>query len=453
VDENGRLIAPNACLLGLQMTANRSSPAYRSHLDRLVRQLNDYGNGAFSSSQRCFLMEDLLATAPDCGPFATLAAEQLANRYAVAMATPSAPGQLAPTPLPHVWQFANADKTIVAVFRHERVAAEMAALIAQESGSADAAITLLAPGSDPAASSSFLNLPAGGHLPGWQVALQLVGPDPFGTAAQQRITRYLWTGVLVAVFTVVLASVVGRFVGRQVKFTRLKNDLIATVSHELKTPLASIRALVDTLLDNNAADPKQTREYLELVAKENARLSRLIDNFLAFSRMERNKHAFQFAAVQPGDVASTAADTVRERFDAAGCRFDVEVASQLPTITADRDALVTVVLNLLDNAYKYTDNDKQISLHVTVGNGDVCFEVQDNGIGLSRRAAKRIFDRFYQVDQRLSRKGGGCGLGLAIVRFIVDAHGGTIDVRSQLGKGSTFTVRLPQDASKVRKGS
>jgi len=111
---------------------------------------------------------------------------------------------------------------------------------------------------------------------------------------------------------------------------------------------------------------------------------------------------------------------------------------------ADADALVTAVVNLLDNAYKYSGDEKQITLGASAENGAVFFAVKDNGIGLSPRDTKRIFKRFFQVDQRLSRSSGGCGLGLSIVKFIVTAHHGSVRVESQPGRGSTFTISLPR---------
>ena len=190
-------------------------------------------------------------------------------------------------------------------------------------------------------------------------------------------------------------------------------------------------------------EPKRSREYLQLIVKENVRLSRLIDNFLTFSRMERNKEKFNRVHVDASQIAATAAESVTDRFNAAGCKFDVTVDANLPQVDADPDALITVLLNLLDNAFKYTNQDKHIVLRVFADNGHVCFGVEDNGIGLSRRAAQKVFERFYRVDQELSRSAEGSGLGLSIVRFIVNAHGGTVTVRSELGEGSTFTVRLP----------
>jgi signal transduction histidine kinase len=121
----------------------------------------------------------------------------------------------------------------------------------------------------------------------------------------------------------------------------------------------------------------------------------------------------------------------------------VTVPEGLPLVNADRDALVTVLLNLLDNALKYTLDKKEIAVRTRADDGSMCIEVSDNGVGISRGDAKKIFDRFYQVDRSLSRGTGGCGLGLAIVKFIIDAHGGTIELDSVPGKGSTFRVRLP----------
>ena len=159
--------------------------------------------------------------------------------------------------------------------------------------------------------------------------------------------------------------------------------------------------------------------------------------------MERNKKAFEFMRVNLGDVARAAADGVDERFAPPQSRLEVTVDEALPEVWADRDAMETVFLNLLDNAWKYSGDEKLIRVRVYADRDNVLAEVSDNGVGMSRQTTRRIFDKFYQVDQRLSREVGGCGLGMSIVKFILDAHGGTIDVRSQLGKGSTFTIRLP----------
>ena len=332
---------------------------------------------------------------------------------------------------------------MVALFKQERIFRKMESLIETGLAVPNATVKLIARDTGPSEDAAFLAGSAGEYLPDWQLALWLDDADPFAVAADSRIAMYLYSGIVVVLAMVALAGLVARYVGRQIHLTRLRNDLIATVSHELKTPLSSIRALIDTLLEGRYHDREQHREYLQLAAKENERLSRLIDNFLAFSRMERNKQTFELAEVEAEEIVAAAVDAVREKFDASGGRLEVDVAAGLPKIAGDADALTTVLVDLLDNAHKYTPGEQRVILRASADGNKVRLEVQDNGLGLSRRAAKKVFDRFYQVDQSLARQTGGCGLGLSIVQFIVTAHGGSVSVSSQPGRGSTFTVTLP----------
>ena len=290
----------------------------------------------------------------------------------------------------------------------------------------------------------FMALPLGGYFEGWQVQLYFTVGNIFKSTVEKRIWRYVTVCAYVVIFGLAMAIGAGRAVGRQIKLNRLKNDFIATVSHELKTPLASMRVLADTLLEGNYTDQKQATEYLHLICKENKRLSGLIDNFLTFSRMERNKHTFEMVKTSPAAIANSAVEAVKTKFSEGQCEFEVKISNDLPDISADHDAIVTVLVNLLDNAYKYSHDDKHIDFRVYNEDGSVCFSVSDKGIGLSQRAIKKIFKRFYQVDSSLSRHAEGCGLGLSIAKFIVDAHKGSISVESIPGKGSTFTVKLPK---------
>ena len=278
---------------------------------------------------------------------------------------------------------------------------------------------------------------------GWKAELYFQGNDVFRKAANRQIAVYAWTGFLVILLILIVGGLATRAVGRQIRLNEMKNDFIATVSHELKTPLASMRVLVDTLLEGNVRDQAQANEYLRLTVKENERLSRMIENFLTFSRMERNKMAFSIVDARPAAIASDALEAVKTKFAAHNCHLTVDIADDLPELQADHDAMVTVLVNLLDNACKYTTDDKRVMLRIYPDDGVVCFAVSDNGIGLARRHLRKIFDRFYQVDSSLTRKTEGCGLGLSIVKFVVDAHKGKIIVESKRGQGSTFTVRLP----------
>ena len=144
----------------------------------------------------------------------------------------------------------------------------------------------------------------------------------------------------------------------------------------------------------------------------------------------------------PAAIARDAAEAVKTKFSKGKCSFEVNIPDDLPDVNADLDAMVTVLVNLLDNAYKYSYDDKRIELSVYSQDGSVCFCVSDNGVGMSRRSVKKIFKRFYQVDRSLSRRAEGCGLGLSIAKFIVDAHKGTISVESKPSEGSKFTVRI-----------
>lgn len=277
---------------------------------------------------------------------------------------------------------------------------------------------------------------------GWKVELYLRA-GVFKEAADKKMVVYVWVAGAVILLMLASTFLAGSAVLKQAKLNKLKNDFIATITHELKTPLASMRILVDTLLEGKCQSRGQEIEYLQLVSKENARLSRLFDNFLTFSRMERNKQAFDFASVAGGEIAKAAAEAVQTKFNGQNCKFTVTIDANLPSILADKDAMITVLVNLLDNAFKYSGEIKEISLNAFADGGTVCFVVKDNGIGLTRRQMKKVFDKFYQVDSSLSRKVEGTGLGLSIVKFIVDAHKGKIDVESKLGKGSEFKIIVP----------
>ena len=290
--------------------------------------------------------------------------------------------------------------------------------------------------------AAFLHAPLGKYFPGWNVEVHFDDVDIFERTADRQRVIYVWAGLLAIAVMMAAGVLTAQAVGKQIKINKLKNDFIATVSHELKTPLASMRVLVDTLLEGSYRDQQQVTDYLQLISKENERLSGLIDNFLTFSRMERNKQAFVMARTSPAVIVNASAEAVQTKFSAGRCAFKVDIADNLPDVKADRDAMVTVLVNLLDNAYKYSYDDKRIELSAFAEGGSVCFRVSDNGSGMSRRALKKIFARFYQVDRSLSRRAEGCGLGLSIAKFIIDAHKGTITVDSRPGEGSIFTVRL-----------
>jgi signal transduction histidine kinase len=388
-------------------------------------------------------MKRLQSLFPDQADFATLQAEELAQRFLANRSSPTKGDVLQTTGLPNVWQIATPSGRALLLFETSRLTERMHEWIASQGLPSEVTVSVSPPTSEISSDSVIASLIVGERLPGWQITLVANDRDFFRSATTRRITAYLWIGILVIATTTVLASLIARAIRKQNQLAKLKNDLVATISHELKTPLASMRLLVDTLLDSPKWDETQAREYLQLMGKENMRLSRLIDNFLAFSRIERNKYRFDFVNTAVNDIIQESIESVQERFQSPDCQFDVRINADLPPVSGDRDALVTVVINLLDNAYKYSGAKKHIVLSAFTDKDQICIEVQDNGVGLSQRDAKRIFKRFYQADRRLSRGNEGCGLGLSIVQYIVDAHGGTVRVISEPGAGSRFIVNLP----------
>jgi signal transduction histidine kinase len=444
-DTQGRLIAPNAALLALELLPPEQSTRRHLLATQIAARSLNYADAAMSSAQRRFLLRGLTG-AVDAGAMPAdtarmLAAEDLAERWLANASNTSREVKLQASGVENVDQFALPGGRIVLLHRTATLVERLRTIIAQPDLPRDVRIDFLPPGDE--ADGALLTLPAGTAMPDWRLALVPLDPHALDAVTSARSTSYVWIGAVAVLTAVLLALLTWELLRRQLALTRLRNDLVANVTHELKTPLSSMRLFVETLLDSERLDEQTTREYLELIAQENLRLSRLIDNFLTFSRIERNKYAYAFAPVPAARLAEEAAAAVRERFASPGCTFTAAIAPDLPTIQADADSLVTALTNLLDNAYKYTPDAKEIALAATANDGTVVFSVRDNGIGLVPRDAKRIFRRFYQVRPHGSPASGGCGLGLSIVHSIVTAHRGTIQVSSQPGRGSTFTIILP----------
>jgi signal transduction histidine kinase len=440
VDAQGRLIAADELLLSMQLL-KPPDPRLPAITERLTSIVNDYESASMPSAQRVFLMDELavLTGDSDHARFPTYAAERLAAGLLESQAMRLVETGFQRSQMVDVWTFSPRRGHIVALYRTESIRKVVSHLLDEGSSSA-VRFTVSAPGVTVGAES----VAAGELLPDWRIAFSVVDTRPADTVVRRRVALLAWVGFLVIAVIASAALMTGRSFQRQLHVTRLKTDLVAAVSHELKTPLASMRLLVDALLEDASFEPNKAREYLQLIATENLRLSRLIDNFLTFSRIEQHRHRFDFVGITPSRIVASAVEAMRERLQAASCSFAVETASDLPVIHADEDALVTALLNLLDNAYKYSPVDKVIMLSVYRDGPHVVFAVRDNGIGISPKEHKRIFRRFYRVDRRLSRNSNGVGLGLSIVEFIAHAHGGTVTVDSQTGLGSTFMLSVPR---------
>jgi two-component system phosphate regulon sensor histidine kinase PhoR len=252
-------------------------------------------------------------------------------------------------------------------------------------------------------------------------------------------SKDLVLGILVLCFAVgaigggVAATVL---LGKRAHIARLQSDLLANVTHELRTPLSGIRLHAQTLQSD--IDPEHRKECVRSILRETVWLEAMIDRVLTWRTAAKDWASLDMTREPIGDAVEEAAARFCKMFDADEVDFSVDVDTSTP-VEHDSRVLTSIVLNLLVNAYKYTGDEKTIRLTARDESDEVVVEVQDNGPGIPRRQQKKIFEPFH----RTGNSGSGAGLGLAIVHHQVQAHGGTVGVESVKGEGSTFTVRLP----------
>jgi two-component system phosphate regulon sensor histidine kinase PhoR len=223
----------------------------------------------------------------------------------------------------------------------------------------------------------------------------------------------------------------------------VRRDFVANASHEIKTPLTAIRGFAETLLSSDLP-PRDARGYLEIILRHSERLSRLVEDLLELSRLESGKFTLEPESLDVGALVAKLCRELEPRLRECGIsvRIDSEGA---PRAFADARAVEQILQNLLDNALKYSDRDREIGVRVRADGAVVRVDVADQGIGIPEADRARIFERFYRVDRGRSREQGGTGLGLSIVRHLVQASGGDVWVESTPGVGSTFSFTLPSN--------
>jgi signal transduction histidine kinase len=234
-----------------------------------------------------------------------------------------------------------------------------------------------------------------------------------------------------------------RAIRREIKLTQAKSAFVANVSHELKTPLSLIRLFAETLELGRIKSPEKAQEYYRIINNESRRLTQLINNILDFSKIEAGRRDYQFAATDIAEVIAEVIKSYEYQIIGAGFELKTEIEPSLPAVSIDRDAIAQALLNLLNNAVKYSPETKRIAIKAFALEDKVIIEVCDQGIGIARSEQKKIFEKFYRVSNGLVHDTKGSGLGLAIVKHIVEAHGGEITVESVIGKGSRFIIAFP----------
>lgn len=287
--------------------------------------------------------------------------------------------------------------------------------------------------------------PLGPGFPGLRVLFSPANEaDAVGPHGQRSF--YALSLFFVVTLTFVGAFFLWRDTRRETRIAELRSQFVSSVSHELKTPLTSIRMFAETLQmnDETGSDNRKMRaEYLDTIVNETERLTRLLNNVLDFSRIERGHKNYHMESALLPDVIDAAVRTMRFPLSEQGFDLKVDLSESIPPLKVDRDALEQAILNLLSNAMKYSGKSREIELRLCRQNGSALIQVSDHGVGIPADQQRRIFEKYYRVPTKENKAISGTGLGLALVTHIAEAHGGSVEVESRPGDGSTFSIRIP----------
>ncbi|MFM8878874.1 MAG: sensor histidine kinase [Verrucomicrobiota bacterium] len=453
---SGRLYLPGIQWAALQQLPPED-PRFGATLEALTRQVMRYEAPLVPASQRLFLAREVRKLGGQPG-LPTESAEALGLAVVQSLAGPPSRElrvamKVHPSgdgPGEEVWLLPAPGGGVIWLYSQDRLHRELEARVNQglealgyRARLGPQSPTSMAFAGSGVGSSAELQASLGASLPGWELRLDASAAAASMARAARRQAAFLVASASSAVMLgAVLAFLAIRRFLQRVRLAEVRHDFLTTVSHELRTPMTSIRMLIESLVADPDPSPERTRSYLEVVSRETVRLGRLVDDYLTFARLERGRMNYDFQPTSPETVVEAAVRSVGPRFAAPGCDFRTEMAEALPLIRADVPSLTTALLNLLENAHKYTGTDKRILLTLTRAADGVRFTVTDNGRGFDPRHRSRIFEKFHRVDEAVGAVT-GAGLGLHIVRSIVEAHGGRVEVETTPGEGSRFTILLP----------
>jgi len=276
----------------------------------------------------------------------------------------------------------------------------------------------------------------------WKAAIGLKDTN-IDALARDSFLHSAGATLLVLLFLLGGIALTIRATDREARLAQAKSNFVANVSHELKTPLSLISLFSEILELDRVNNDEKKKEYYGIIRHESRRLNKTIDNILDFSRIEAGRKTYELVLGDIAEVIDNVLSTHRYQIINSGFDIQTDVQPELPPVLIDRDAMAQAISNLLDNAIKYSGKVKQISITAKPVGSDLCIEIADRGIGIPRAEQEKVFEKFYRVGNGLVHDVKGSGLGLSLVKHIIEAHKGTISIESDVGKETRFTIRLP----------
>jgi signal transduction histidine kinase len=276
----------------------------------------------------------------------------------------------------------------------------------------------------------------------WKVAIGLKNTN-LDELARNSFLHSAGLTFLVLLFLLGGIALAIRATDREARLAQAKSNFVSNVSHELKTPLSLLSLFSEILELGRVNSEEKKTEYYRIIRHESLRLNKMIDNILDFSKIEAGRKTYVFAPGDMAEVIEQVLSSYRYQIINSGFNIQTNIQPDLPPVLIDRDAMAQALSNLLDNAIKYSGEVKQLVIRTETVGADLSIEIADRGIGIPRAEQAKVFEKFYRVGNGLVHDVKGSGLGLSLVKHIIEAHKGTISVESELGKGSRFTILLP----------
>lgn len=291
---------------------------------------------------------------------------------------------------------------------------------------------------DPTATTEFFE----DNFPPWKIEIFRNEGEALGSLDIKR-NFYFWT-ILTLVIVLISGSIlISRTIAHEMAVLKLKSDFVSSVSHEFKSPLTSIKALAERLRDGKVKDSDRMKQYFSVITQDANRLTQLVRNILDFSKIEEGKKEYEFVETDVAQLVTQQIESFKRSEYAKGLEIKIRIFEGIPHLDVDKEAFSQALNNLLDNAAKFSLDRKEIEVNLKKDDMNVFIEVRDWGIGIPSPDLDRIFDKFYQGRNNLRQSSKGTGLGLTLVKYTVEAHGGRIAVKSHVGEGSLFSIVLP----------